>query len=214
METTWRNITLEAAKRGIRAYNEGLYHGLKNVEIDRQARATFSSGLGTTYDEILRQVTFIGRDYGGVAGQPGAISLAPEIADDILQSRDQYHRTAIQAAPIAHQIASRSTIEVLYHPFVKPFNRSSKWQTWGSKFWHFLNPDAFPIADSRVNKFFGLFARTNSIEMYLELLKRFRDFTQSHRDWLPHIREIDSGTAWCDNKLWDKMCYGLPEVKT
>jgi hypothetical protein len=60
MDTTGKNVTLEIAKRGVKAYNEGTYRGLKNIEIDRQARGVFSRGLGATRDEILRQVNFIG----------------------------------------------------------------------------------------------------------------------------------------------------------
>jgi hypothetical protein len=183
-----------------------------NIDIDIKARAIFSAGLATTNDGILRQVRFIGKDYGGVAGQPGAIGLAPEIASDILHNREQYQKAASNSSPIFLHIPDRNTIEILYRPFIKDFNRSSKWQVWGSKFWHFLNPDAFPIADSRVNRFFDLYSRTNSVEMYLELLKRFRDFALSHQEWLPALREVDGDYAWCDNKLWDKMCYGLAET--
>jgi hypothetical protein len=40
---------------------------------------------------------------------------------------------------------------------------------WGTKFWYFLNPDAFPIEDSRVDRFFVLrdHART-SLQLRLD----------------------------------------------
>jgi hypothetical protein len=82
------------------------------------------------------------------------------------------------------------------------------WQVWGTKFWHFLNPDAFPIEDSRVDKFFVL-TDLNSVDKYLKFLNRFREFALSHQEWLAQLRQVDGGLAWCDNKLWDKMCYGL-----
>jgi hypothetical protein len=100
MSVTRRTISLEAAKRGVRAYNHGLYHGVMNIDIDIKARAIFSAGLATTNDGILRQVRFIGKDYGGVAGQPGAIGLAPEITSDILHSREQYQKAASNSSPI------------------------------------------------------------------------------------------------------------------
>ena len=168
MLITWKTITLETAKSAIKAYNDGKYRGESNPEVDRRARQTFEQGLGSSYEEILRQVDFIGKDYGGVAGQPGAITLARSVADDIYRNRSEYEKAATEARPISQQIVSRNTVDILYSPFIKPYGRSEKWQVWGSKFWHFLNPNAFPIADSRVNKFLGLYSWTNSVQMYLE----------------------------------------------
>ena len=96
---------------------------------------------------------------------------------------------------------------------MKPLHGKSKWQTWAAKFWHFLNPDAFPVEDSRVDKFFGL-VQTNSSQKYVTLLGRFREFDLAHQSWLPQLRKVDSGHAWCDNKLWDKVCYGVVEVES
>jgi hypothetical protein len=64
-------------------YNEGLYGCLKNPEVDQQARDMFADGFGSTSAEILRQVEFIGRNYGGAAGFKAAYSLAPDITRDI-----------------------------------------------------------------------------------------------------------------------------------
>jgi hypothetical protein len=215
--TTYRTITLEVAGRAIKAYNDGTNGCLKNPDLDRQARDMFADGLGSTSGKILRQVEFIGKkkEYGGVAGRPAAIKLAPAIAHDIFENRTEYERAANSASPILSQIPSRDTINLLYRPFVKPLvdknNReSSNWQVWASKFWHFLNPDAFPIEDSRVDKFFAL-NDPNSVDKYLKFLNRFREFALAHQEWLPHLRQVDCGLAWCDNKLWDKMCWGLRE---
>jgi hypothetical protein len=211
--TTYRTIALEVAGHAIKAYNDGTYGCLKNPDLDRQARDMFADGLGSTSGKILRQVEFIGREYGGVAGRPSAIKLAPAIAHDIFENRTEYEQAANSASPILSQIPSRDTIKLLYRPFVKPLidknNRvSSNWLVWATKFWHFLNPDAFPIEDSRVDKFFVL-TGLNSVDKYLKFLNRFREFALSHQEWLPHLRQVDGGLAWCDNKLWDKMCYGL-----
>jgi hypothetical protein len=49
----------------------------------------------------------------------------------------------------------------------------------------------------------------------MKFLKRFRDFVLSHQGWLPDLRRVDGdvdGEIPCaDNKLWDKMFYGLGE---
>jgi hypothetical protein len=201
-------ITLEAAGRAINAYNDEKNRGLANPDIDRQARELFADGLGSTSDEIQRQVDFIGDVYGGAAGFNAALRLVPDIARDIFANREQYEQAALSALPIMSQLPSLDAIETLYRPFVQPLFGRSNWQVWGTKFWHFLNPEAFPIEDSRVNRFFGI-NDPNSVDKYLKFLGRFREFALSHQDWLPHLRQVDGGLAWCDNKLWDKMCYGL-----
>jgi hypothetical protein len=163
MGTTYRTVTLEVAGHAIKAYNDGTNGCLKNPVLDRQARNMFAGGLGSTSEKILRQVEFIGKkkEYGGVAGRPSAIKLAPDITRDIVANRKQYERAALSALPILTQVPSRDTIEILHRPFVKPLvdknNRVSRnWLVWATKFWRFLNPDAFPIEDSRVDKFFLL----------------------------------------------------------
>jgi hypothetical protein len=207
---TWKTITLESAKSAVRLYNNGSYACLKNPDLDQQALDMFADGLGSTAGKILRQVEFIGREYGGVAGFPSAIKLAENIAAEIYNNRNDYEGAVISALPVLKEAANRDTIEILYRPFIKPLHGKKNWQVWGSKFWHFLNPNAFPIEDSRVDKFF-LLSDPNSADKYLKFLKRFREFALSHQGWLPVLREVDGGVAWCDNKLWDKMCYGLGE---
>ena len=96
---------------------------------------------------------------------------------------------------------------------------TSNWKVWAAKFWHHLNPHAFPIRDSRVDRIFIL-PSSNAIDEYLELLNRFRAFVVSHQEWLPRLRQTDGGVdgevdglPMCsDNKLWDKMCYGLVDL--
>ena len=212
MVVTWRSVTLETAKRAVQAYNNGTYGCLKNPDLDNQAREMFADGLGVTPGKVLRQVKFIGDDYGGVAGFPSAIVLAEGIADDVVRNRTEYEKAAYTALPVLSQLPSRATIEVLYRPFMKSLGAKRNWQVWAAKFWHFLNHDAFPIEDSRVDKFFSL-NQPNSVEKYMTFLSKFREFALSHQEWLPSLREVDGGLAWCDNKLWDKVYYGLSELR-
>ena len=211
MAITWTTITLDIAKRAVKAYSDGTYSCLKNPDLDRQALDMFDDGLGATNDKILRQVEFIGRNYGGAAGFKAAYALAPDIAREITANRDEYDQTARSASPVLHQFPSRDALKILYSPFVKPLHGKSNWQVWATKFWHFLNHDACPIEDSRVDKFFVL-NQLNSVDKYLAFLDRFRQFALSHQEWLPHLQQVDSGLACCDNKLWDKMCYGVAEL--
>jgi hypothetical protein len=104
-------------------------------------------------------------------------------------------------------------VEILYRPFVKPLYGKSNWLVWATKFWHFLNPDAFPIEDSRVDTFLVI-DRSNSVNGYLSFCNKFREFSLSRQDWLPELRQVDGGLAWCDNKLWDKVFYGFGDMNS
>jgi hypothetical protein len=48
---------------------------------------------------------------------------------------------------------------------------------------------------------------------YLRFLKRFMEFTQSHKAWVPHLREVDGEVPCSEDNLWDKVFYGLAELK-
>jgi hypothetical protein len=208
----YRTITRSIAADAIRAYNTDSYYSAnKGLNLDRRARQLFTKGLAPTRESILEQVHFIGKDYGGVAGFPAAVSLATVISNDIYAVRVRYSDLAETAAPLRQAPSSVKLITELFAPFVKQLHRKKNWQVWATKFWHFLNSDAFPIEDRRVDNFFGI-DQLNSPQKYVALLNRFRDFDLTHQSWLPHLRTIDGGHAWCDNKLWDKMCYGVVEI--
>jgi hypothetical protein len=224
--TTCQTVSLDRACRAVEVYNKGLDgHGVVKDDLDIRARKMFANGLGSSTERIGEQLRFIGADYGGVAGRPAALKLVPNIAHDIFQNREEYERTAYSALPILSEVADRNTtIAFLYRPFVQPLvdkngRETSNWKVWAAKFWHHLNPCAFPIRDSRVDRFFIL-PTSNPIDEYLELLNRFRAFAVSHQEWLPHLRQVDGevdgevdGIPVCsDNKLWDKMCYGLVDL--
>ncbi len=217
--TTCHTVTLGRACRAVDVYNRGFDGYVPNADLDIRAHKRFAKGLGSSKEEIGEQLRFIGSDYGGVAGFPSAIVLAPDIAHDIFENRKEFERAAMSALPVLTRIADRGTIEILYRPFVKPLHGKSNWKVWATKFWHHLNPQAFPIRDSRVDTFFIL-PSSNPIDEYLELLNRFRVFVLSHQQWLPQLRQVDGGVdgevdgipVCSDNKLWDKMCYGLVDL--
>ena len=222
--TTCQTVTLDRACRAVDVYNQGLDGYVPSADLDIRAQKRFANGLGSSRDDIGEQLRFIGSDYGGVAGRPAALKLVPNIAHDIFQNREEYERIAHSAVPILSEVADRNTIDVLYRPFVQPLvdkngRETSNWKVWAAKFWHHLNPRAFPIRDSRVDTFFIL-PSSNPVDEYLELLNRFRAFVVSHQEWLPHLRRVDGdvdgevdGVPVCsDNKLWDKMCYGLVDL--
>ena len=151
-----RTITLSIAAKAVQAYNtDCLYAANNGLDLDRRACELFRNGLAHRREHILEQVHFIGKDYGGVAGFPAALSLAPAITDDILARTDRYSHLVKSALPLRQAPSCVSVISKLFAPFVRPLHRKKNWQTWAVKFWHLLNPDAFPIEDSRVDKFSG-----------------------------------------------------------
>ncbi len=218
--TTCQTVTLARACCAVEVYNRGLDGlGVPNADLDVRAHKMFANGLGSNEREIKQQVEFIGKDYRGIAAYQAAYALIPDIAHDIFAIRDQYEHEAHSAPDILTQIANRSALKILYRPFEKDFQGKRNWKVWAAKFWHHLNPRAFPIRDSRVDAFF-LLPSSNPIDEYLELLKRFRAFVVSLQEWLQQLRQADGGVdgevdgvpVCSDNKLWDKMCYGLVDL--
>jgi hypothetical protein len=212
MMVDYENITLADAMQAVQIYNVGSYHGTKNLDLDRRAREQFAEGLGSSFDRILEQIKFIAKDYGGTAGFKSAYSLAEAIALDIYTIRDRYAALIRSAAPLIEAEPTEEVITELYRPFVRPLHGKSNWQAWAAKFWHFLKHDAFPIEDSRVDKFFRLASRPNSPQKYVAFAKRFREFVLNHKAWLQLLREIDGNSSCCDNKLWDKVFYSVGEL--
>lgn len=207
------NITPKIAQDAIRAYNAGRHAGgQKNTEIDRQALALFKGGLGLTREQIHEQVRFVGVDYGGAAGFRAAYSLVPAIADAIWTVRDRYADLAGKAPSVLQGRTSVDVIADLFAPFRQELHGKRNWLVWATKFWHFLNSDAFPVLDSRVDHFFGTAGRPQSAEKYVLVCDRFREFVIAHSEWLPALRRADGGLAWSDTKLWDKVFYGAAEL--
>jgi hypothetical protein len=215
MRTTYRTLTLDRACLAINVYNNGYYGNEKNPDLDERARKMFAGGLGPTPDKIEEQVRFVGKDYGGAAGFKAAYALIPDIARDIAANRAQFEQAAATAQPILMQVPRRAAVDILYRPFVKPIHGRSNWQVWATKFWFHLNPRAFPIEDRFVNNFFML-TDNNSVDKYLKFADMFRTFTLKYQAWLPRMRQADAGAdsqPCSDNKLWDKIFYGLGELE-
>jgi hypothetical protein len=213
MTIDYTNITLETAQEAVRAYNDGCYWGgVKNPELDRQALALFEGGLGCTAEQVYEQVRFIGIDYGG-AGFKAPRDLVQTIRDDIWAVRDHYNTVAKAAPPVLQGPPPDSDIECLLAPFRKEFHGKRNWLVWAAKFWHFLNHDAFPILDSRVDDFFHTRGQSQSARKYIFVCGRFRNFVMSHAEWRSVLRKADGDLACCNNKLWDKVFYGLAELE-
>ncbi len=215
--TTELTVTLERACRAVKAYNHGVYGcGVKNEDLDiRALREVFLQGLATDERGIERQVRFIGKEYGGAAGPRAATALqkSPAIARAIFDVREEYCRLTSSAPSILSRVADERTIAFLF----RPFQLECDWLVWAVKFWHHLNPHAFPIESSEVDAFLRLGTYNDPVDRYIRLQIKFRAFVQPRQTWLPQLWEADGkvdgevdGRPVCsDNKLWDKMFMGL-----
>ncbi|MBX9792074.1 MAG: hypothetical protein K2Y37_24385 [Pirellulales bacterium] len=197
-------------------YNLENYFGEKNIELDRRGRELFSGGLGCTHSEIRDQINFTGWDYGGASNRRTHRQRVAEVADsiawDIFSTRDRYFALLESAGCLLYAPCARDVIDELLGPFIKPWPGETIGQirlAWATKFWHFLKPDAFAIADRHVGDFFQIRESDHDrpIDEYYAVLNRVREFMLSHEDWLPRLREVDQGQASYDTKLWDKVFY-------
>jgi hypothetical protein len=207
-------LTKEQALAAIKAYNKGLDRKRRrNIDVDSEARRTFGSGLGTSLLEIETQVRFIGDDYGGVAGIRKALELSGRIAQAIFSNREKFLAAAQNNTPLKDKIPNRNSFEILFAPFQQELKLKDRlyknWLVWATKFGHFLNANTFPIMDRFVADFTGLRSQANSVEKYMELMRRLQVYIVARDSWLPAMRIADNGYAWSDLKLWDKVIYQI-----
>ena len=206
-------LTLQEAVNAVEKYNRGYYGRKLNICLDNEGYQLFNNSLGRDLDTIEKQVHFIGKDYGGVAGFKSAINLYRTIARQIFNDRDYFIKNAGKAAQLKETPVKIEVLKRLYKPFIQPFKDRKNWHVWATKFLHFTNPNAFPIQDSRVNTCFKLSSQAISPEKYNELIVEVRQFLHQHQSWLPVLREADKDYSWSDLKLLDKVFYSIGEDK-
>ncbi len=130
------------------------------------------------------------------------------IANAIFASRENYASAIARARPLIESLPSRESVAFLCKPFIQPCEGKRNWLVWGTKFWHFLNPEAFPIEDSRVDSFFKLAWNQDPVKRYLVMMHAFREFALTHEAWVPALRAADEDFSSV-NKLWDKVFFGV-----
>jgi len=213
MACTYDTVTKADALNAIRSYNQGKYDksGRTNLEIDREGKSLFQDGLKREKGALEDQIRWVGNDYGGAAHTIASKELPSPIADTILQDWDAYYSRIIEQRPLIENTMSKMVIRELYRPFRQRIETEKRtlmnWMTWGTKVWHFVNPDAFQIMDSRAKRFYRVATSKDPVAAYLELEDRARKLLLSHKAWLADMRAADQGEAWSDLKLWDKVAY-------
>jgi len=212
---TYDTVTLANALDAIRRYNRGVYgkSGRTNLEIDRDGKSRFHNGLERRKEKLERQIRWVGKDYGGTAHTIASKELPSRIADTILEDWDAYRSKIIGQPPLIENTMSEAVIRELYRPFIQRLdtkNRTLKnWMTWGTKVWHFVNPEAFQIMDSRAKRFYRISTSKDPVAAYLELEEKAKELLLRYEKWLVDMRAADQGEAWSDLKLWDKVAYEL-----
>src|SRR5439155_2546207 len=132
MGNTYQIVMLAGAVSAIQEYNKGIYgrSGRKNVEIDAEGKALFTSGLGATEDAIGRQVKWIGKDYGGTANTLSSVKLPALIAADIYRVRDVYSHQISALSPLIKKTPQWEEIRTLYRPFEQVLRSPQGKRTW------------------------------------------------------------------------------------
>lgn len=215
MKVTYRTLTLSQAVAAIKSYNTGIYgrSGRLNTDIDHEGLILFKVGLSQNREGLTSQIAWVGKDYGGSAHTIAQGELPSKIADAILQNFSAYVELVNRQKPLNQCIPSIIDIQTLYKPFqqtVQTPNRTLKnWLVWATKVWHFLNPDAFQIMDSRTKKFYQVSASADVVSQYMQLQTNAQTLHIKNQAWLQQMRLVDGGLAWSDLKLWDKVAYEI-----
>ena len=215
MKATYKTLSLQQALSAIRSYNKGTYgrSDRLNIDIDNEGKVLFKSGLSSNRERLTQQIAWVGKDYGGSAHTIARSVLPSKIADTILENFTSYTSLINKQQPLHVAIPSTTDIQVLYHPFKQRVQTKKRtlenWMVWATKVWHFINPEAFQIMDSRAKKFYQINTSSDIVAQYLQLQVNARSLILKNQGWLQQMKSVDEGLSWSDLKLWDKVAYEI-----
>jgi len=145
-------LNLDAAniRRLLVAYNAGFYKPAKkpNVEADVDAYRLFAQGLARDLPGLVRQLVFLGKDFGG-AKMIKFERVSRVIAERILADRGYHDHLATQPS-MEHAALPDAAVQRSLAPFVDlppDVGRKRHFAVWASKLLHFSRLDAFPVLD-------------------------------------------------------------------
>jgi len=199
-------ISAKDVVQAIRDYNAGCYTGRRNIELDRVAYQRFRNGLSNDLEQLIDQIAFVGKEYGGAQERflpKGIRTEAALIANNVHRVSGQWLNAVTNAKPLIEEVPDESTLEFLFSPFAATKN----WGVWASKTLHFLRPDVFPILDSNAKKVLGLKTLGGSSRDYHHFCSCFRDALLANCESLAAARIEDSQESPTDLKLLDKILY-------
>ena len=195
------------AVRSVREYNADFYKGCRNIQLDREGYDLFRNGLSADLGRLIDQLTFVGDRYGAAQQRfmPHPIRIeAASIATKLIRVLDDWNRIVMRAKPLIEEVPSEASLAFLF----SPFDCASLWAVWASKTLHFLQPDAFPILDSKAKKALGLNLGTSSRD-YHTFCSQIRRVLLANGASLAAARIEDKAQSPTDVKLLDKILYQL-----
>lgn len=144
------NLDAATIRRLLVAYNAGYYAPAKkpNVEADADAYRLFAQGLARNLPGLVRQLVFLGKDFGG-AKVIKFEEVSRVIAGRILAGRSYHDHLAAQPS-MEHAGLPTVAVQRALAPFVNlpaDVGRKRNFAVWASKVLHFSHLDAFPVLD-------------------------------------------------------------------
>ena len=144
------NLDAAAIRRLLIAYNAGYYAPAKksNVEADADAYRLFAGGLARDLPGLVRQLVFLGKDFGG-AKVIQFERVSRVIAERILADRGYHDHLATQPS-MEHAGLPTAAVQRALAPFVglpADVGRKRNFAVWASKVLHFSRLEAFPVLD-------------------------------------------------------------------
>ncbi len=223
MAKRYDEISSADAEQAIRDYNEGIYSrtGKRNVDIDAEGRDIFNNGIGTTKEEIRRQIYWIKRDYGGVVGEVPQEDYTHLV--DVIYGNLPSYKKALYMYMDINDLLVNKVWNILFDPFQSKKVVSKKYLVWSTKFLHFLNPETFPILDWNAARFYGLIRIRNNAhvskygkkslnkEDYILCVSVIREILSGGLNWFDYNKlcRVDGRHYQSDIKLIDKIAYQL-----
>jgi hypothetical protein len=190
----------------IRQYNSGSYRGRSNLALDRDAYNRFRNGPSHDLDQLVDQIAFVGKEYGGAQERFGDIrEEAALIATNLHGVLGPWLKALMGTRPLVEEVPNETTLDFLF----SPFRGTKQWPVWASKTLHFLRPDAFPILDSNAKKPLRLRNLVNSSRGYHQFSSCFREVLLANSEALAAVRTADADESPTDLKVLDKILFQI-----
>jgi hypothetical protein len=190
----------------IRQYNSGSYRGRSNLALDRDAYNRFRNGPSHDLDQLVDQIAFVGKEYGGAQERFGDIRKeAVLIATNLHAVVGPWVKAVMGTRPLLEETPNETTLDFLF----SPFRGTKQWPVWASKMLHFVRPDAFPILDSNTKKPLGLKNLVNSSRGYHQFSCCFREVMLANSEAIAAARIADAHESPSDLKVLDKILFQI-----
>ncbi len=226
---TYDNIDTKTAEYAIKEYNKGYYRrSVRNVDLDKITNDLFSSFFKKKNEiGIFDLLLHVAKEYGGmercsnVDREDVCLEISDRIDNSDFNIGGLYYIEFIRSIDTLDELIKKSGentrhIWRIIRPFLntnkKVHGKKCNWSTLASKFLHFMNPNVFPIMDSRSKRFYRITKYDgNHVRQYFECIKVVNDILSDKEPKIdmPYLRTIDGPHYQGDIKMIDKIAYIL-----